>query len=121
VDGTKVKANASRHKAMSDGHMLKVEAEPKAQIAALLQRAKAAGEAEKNEPELDVPAEIARRQDRLSAIAQARARLEKRQRETELDKGRDPEDNRAGVATSASSECRKTRPRTTSPTRTAAR
>src|SRR3954465_11776367 len=67
VDGTKVKANASRHKAMSYGHMLKVEAELKAQIAALLQRAKAADEAEKNEPELDVPAEIARRQDRLNA------------------------------------------------------
>lgn len=96
VDGTKVKANASRHKAMSYGHMLKVEAELKAQIAALLQRAKAADEAEKNEPELDVPAEIARRQDRLNAIAQARARLEQRQRETELDKGRDPDDKPRG-------------------------
>ena len=96
VDGTKVKANASRHKAMSYGHMLKVEAELKAQIAALLQRAKAADEAEKNEPELDVPAEVARRQDRLNAIAQARARLEQRQRETELDKGRDPDDKPRG-------------------------
>ena len=96
VDGTKVKANASRHKAMSYGHMVKVEAELKAQIALLLQRAKAADEAEKNEPELDVPAEIARRQDRLNAIAQARARLEKRQRETELDKGRDPDDKPRG-------------------------
>ena len=36
VDGTQVKANASRHKAMSYGHMLKAEAELKAQIAALL-------------------------------------------------------------------------------------
>jgi transposase len=96
VDGTKVKANASRHKAMSYGHMLKVEAELKVQIAALLQRAKAADEAEKNEPELDIPTEIARRQDRLDAIAQARARLEQRQRETELDKGRDPDDKPRG-------------------------
>lgn len=96
VDGTKVKANASRHKAMSYGHMLKVEAELKSQIAALLQRAKAADEAEKNEPEIDIPAEIARRQDRLNAIAQARARLEQRQRETELDKGRDPDDKPRG-------------------------
>ena len=96
VDGTKVKANASRHKAMSYGHMLKAEAELKAQIAALLQRAKAADEAEKNEPEIDIPAEIARRQDRLNAIAQARARLEQRQRETELDKGRDPDDKPRG-------------------------
>lgn len=96
VDGTKVKANASRHKAMSYGHMLKAEAELKAQIAALLQRAKAADEAEKNEPEVDIPAEIARRQDRLNAIAQARARLEQRQRETELGKGRDPDDKPRG-------------------------
>lgn len=96
VDGTKVKANASRHKAMSYGHMLKVEAELKAQIAALLRRAKAADEAEKNEPDVDIPAEIARRQDRLNAIAQARARLEQRQRETELDKGRDPDDKPRG-------------------------
>ena len=96
VDGTKVKANASRHKAMSYGHMLKAGAELKAQIVALLQRAKAADEAEKNEPDVDIPAEIARRQDRLSAIAQARARLEQRQRETELDKGRDPDDKPRG-------------------------
>ena len=96
VDGTKVKANASRHKAMSYGHMLKVEAELKAQIAALLSRAKSADEAEKNEPELDIPAEITRRQDRLDAIAQARARLEQRQRETEIERGRDPDDKPRG-------------------------
>lgn len=92
VDGTKVKANASRHKAMSYGHMLKAEVELKAQIAALLQRAQAADRAEKNEPELDVPAEIARRQDRLQAIREARARLEQRQREAESERGRDPDD-----------------------------
>jgi len=96
VDGTKVKANASRHKAMSYGHMLKAEAELKAQIAALLNRAKSADEAEKNEPELDIPAEIARRQDRLDAIAQARARLEQRQREAEIERGRDPDDKPRG-------------------------
>lgn len=92
VDGTKVKANASRHKAMSYGHMVKAEAELKAQIAALMQRAQAADQVEKNEPELDVPAEIARRHDRLQAIQQARARLEQRQREAELERGRDPDD-----------------------------
>jgi hypothetical protein len=40
VDGTKVKADASRHQAMSDGHMRKAEAELKAQIAALLDKGK---------------------------------------------------------------------------------
>ena len=93
VDGTKVKANASRHKAMSYGHMLKAEAALKAQIAALLDKARAADEAEKNEPELDIPAEIARRQDRLDAIAAARARLEQRQRDADLERGRSHDDD----------------------------
>ena len=92
VDGTKVKANASRHKAMSYSHMLKAEAELKAQIAALLDKARTADESEKNEPELDIPAEIARRQDRLDAIAAARARLEQRQRDADLERGRSDDD-----------------------------
>jgi transposase len=92
VDGTKLKANASRHKAMSYGHMLKAEAELKAQIEALLKRAQQADEAEKNEPELDIPAEIARREQRLAAIQEARRRLEQRQREAELERGRDPDE-----------------------------
>lgn len=94
VDGTKVKANASRHKAMSYGHMVKAEAELKRQIEALLNWAKAADEAEKNEPELDVPAEIARREARLAAIAEARARLEQRQREADQARGRSDDDDR---------------------------
>ena len=93
VDGTKVKANASRHKAMSYGYMLKAEVELKAQIEALLDKARAADEAEKNEPELDIPAEIARRQDRLDAIAAARARLEQRQREADRARGRREDDD----------------------------
>jgi hypothetical protein len=93
VDGTKVKANASRHKAMSYGHMLKAEAELKAQIEALLNRARAADAAEKNEPRLDIPAEIARRETRLDAIAEARTRLEQRQREADLARGRSDDDD----------------------------
>lgn len=93
VDGTKVKANASRHKAMSYAHMLKVEADLKAQIEALLHKARATDEAEKNEPELDIPAEIARRQDRLDAIAAARTRLEQRQRDADLQRGRSDDDD----------------------------
>jgi transposase len=94
VDGTKIKANASRHKAMSYERMLKAEAELKAQIKALLDRAKAADEAEKNEPELDLPAELARRQDRLQEIAAAKARLESRQRDADIQRGRDQDDDR---------------------------
>jgi len=78
---------------MSYGHMLKAEAELKAQIEALLNKARAADEAEKDEPELDIPADIARRQDRLDAIAAARTRLEQRQREANFERGRNDDDD----------------------------
>jgi hypothetical protein len=65
----------------------------KVQIEALLNKARAADEAEKNEPELDIPAEIARRQDRLDAIAAARVRLEQRQRDADLERGRSDDDD----------------------------
>jgi len=83
IDGTKVKANASRHKAMSYERMQQSEAELKSQIDALLQRAKRSDEAEADEPELDIPAEIERREKRLEAIAAARQRLEQRPRDGE--------------------------------------
>ena len=94
VDGTKIKANASRHKAMSYARMQTAEVELKAQIQALVQRAAIADEVEKNEPELEIPAEIARRQERLTAIAAAKARLEARQRQLDAQRGRTPDDER---------------------------
>jgi transposase len=96
VDGTKIKANASRHKAMSYARMQKTEAELKAQIDALLARAIAVDETEKNEPELDVPAEIARRENRLAVIRAAKERLEQRQREADAARGRTPDDEGRG-------------------------
>jgi transposase len=94
VDGTKIKANASRHKAMSYGRMQTTEAELKAQIAALLQKAANTDEAEKNEPDLDIPAELERRQARLAAIETAKARLEERQRQSDTQRGRSADDER---------------------------
>lgn len=94
VDGTKIKANASRHKAMSYGRMQTTEIELKAQIAALVQKAKNTDEAEKNEPELDIPAEIERRQARLVAIEAAKTRLEERQRQADTQRARTPDDER---------------------------
>ncbi|WP_017878968.1 IS1182 family transposase [Janthinobacterium sp. CG3] len=93
VDGTKIKANASRHKAMSYDRMQKAERELKDQIDALLARARAADAAEKNEPELDIPAEIARREDRLAVIRAARARLEDRQRQADIARGRSDDED----------------------------
>ena len=95
IDGTKLKANASRHKAMSYERMKQAEAELKAQIDALLARAKVTDEAEVNERELDLPAEIERREARLAAIREARERLEQRQREADLERGRNDDDDRS--------------------------
>ena len=81
IDGTKMKANASKHKAMSHERMLKDEARLKAEIASLLARAQRADAEEDaqhgvgREPE-DVPAELRRREDRLAKIRAARAALE---------------------------------------------
>jgi len=88
IDGTKIKANASRHKAMSYERMQQAEVELKAQIDALLERAKTTDAAEAEEPELDIPAEIERREVRLKAIVEARERLEQRQREADIERGR---------------------------------
>ena len=94
VDGTKLKANASRHKAMSYERMVKAEAELKGQIDGLLNRAKAIDDLEKNEPELDIPSEIKRREDRLAAITAAKLRLEHRQQEADAARGRSHDDER---------------------------
>ena len=74
--------------------MKQAEVELKAQIDALLARAKATDEAEASEPELDLPAEIERREARLAAIREARERLEQRQREADLERGRSEDDDR---------------------------
>lgn len=94
VDGTKIKSNASRHKAMSYGRMQTAEAELKSQISVLVQKAANTDEAEKNEPDLDIPAELERRQVRLAAIAVAKARLEERKRQSDTQRGRSPDDER---------------------------
>ena len=94
IDGTKIKANASRHKAMSHERMKQAEAELKAKIDALLARAKATDEAQAHEPELELPAEIERREARVAAIREARERLEQRQREADLQRGRSDDDDR---------------------------
>ena len=94
IDGTKVKANASRHKAMSYKRMTEKEQQLCDQIEELLEKAKATDEAELEEPELDIPAEIQRREKRLSTIRAAKERLEQRQRELDEAKGRSEGDSR---------------------------
>jgi hypothetical protein len=79
---------------MSYDRMVKAEGELKAQIQGLLNRARAADDLEKNEPDLDIPGEIKRREDRLKAITEAKLRLEQRQREADAARGRSADDER---------------------------
>src|SRR3954452_19901635 len=85
LDGTKIKANASRHKAMSYDRMKAEEERLKQEIARLLSDARAADEAEDIEHGPDrqgdeLPDELARRQSRLAKIQGARKLLEERAR-----------------------------------------
>ena len=80
VDGTKVRANASKRKAMSYGRMVKEERRLQAEIRALLKTAEAVDEAEDARYGEDargdeLPEELKRREDRLAAIRAAKARL----------------------------------------------
>ena len=101
VDGSKVKASASKHKAMSYGRMRDEERRLREQIAALTTQAEATDAAEDAEHGPDVrgdelPAELQRREERLATIAAAKARLEARQAEEDRQKGRTPDDGRKG-------------------------
>ena len=104
VDGSKVKANASKHKAMSYGRMRQEEQRLRTEIAGLLSQANAVDVAEDAEHGPDVrgdelPAEVHRREDRLAKIAAAKARLEARQADEDRQKGRTPNDGRKGRGT----------------------
>ena len=80
LDGTKIHANASRHSALSYGHAEKIEAQLKAEVQEILKLAEAADQ--RSVPEgVDLPAEIRRREERLAAIAAAKAKIEARAKE----------------------------------------
>src|SRR5271166_65871 len=81
LDGTKIKANASKHKAMSYERMKKREAELKAEIARMLAAAEAADSAEdetfgKDKRGDELPDWVGDKQKRLAKIQQAMAALE---------------------------------------------
>ena len=86
IDGTKIKANASKHKAMSYKHMNETEARLKDEIDALLQRAEETDSAEDaqygNDKQGDeLPDELSRRESRLQKIREAKQALEEEARE----------------------------------------
>ncbi len=106
LDGTKIKANASRHKAMSYGRMKEEEKRLRKEIRELMSQADATDAAEdreygKNRRGDELPEELARRESRLQKIREARKALEeqakaaaeeerKRQEEEEKKRGGKP-------------------------------
>lgn len=80
LDGTKIHANASRHSALSHEHAGKIEAQLKAEVADLLAKAEAADRADVADG-MSIPDELARREDRLAKLAEARAKIEARAKE----------------------------------------
>jgi len=100
LDGTKVKANASKHKAMSHERMLRAEKQLAQEINALMRKAEILDAQEdrrygKDNRGSDLPDELRRRQDRLERIRQARKEMEAetaaaaaRQRQEEADEAR---------------------------------
>jgi transposase len=80
LDGTKIHANASRHSALSYEHAGKIEAQLQAEVSELMARAEAADAAEEADG-MSIPDELARREDRLAKLAEARAKIEARAKE----------------------------------------
>ncbi len=94
VDGSRIRANASKRKAMSYERMQQEEKRLGKEIRALTNRASKRDAAEDVEfgPDFrgdQLPAELQRREDRLAKIKEAKRRLEARKREETVEQGRD--------------------------------
>jgi transposase len=80
LDGTKIHANASKHSALSYEHVGRIEAQLKAEVAELLAKAEAADQSAVPDG-LSIPDELARREERLQKLGEARAKIEARAKE----------------------------------------
>ena len=80
LDGTKIHANASRHSALSHGHIVKLQTQIELEVQELLALAEQADSA--NIPDgMNLPEELKLRQDRLDAMAIAKAKIAQRAQE----------------------------------------
>jgi transposase len=80
LDGTKIKANASKHKALSWEYANRLEEQLKGEVAELMRLAEQAD----NQPlpeQMDIPLELQRREQRLEVIAAAKAEIAARAQE----------------------------------------
>jgi len=94
LDGTKIKANASKHKALSYGHIEKLEAQLREEVQALLKKA-ADVDQEDLADGMDLPAEVVRREERLTALAEAKAQIAERVNERDEQARKDYEEKLA--------------------------
>src|ERR1700674_5185624 len=92
LDGTKVKGNASKHKAMSYGRMIEKQQQLKGEVKQLLEQAEAADEAEDREygdkRGDELPEELRQRETRLARIKEAKKVLEQRARDKAAAEGK---------------------------------
>lgn len=99
VDGTKVRANASKHKAMSYGRMSGEAQRLSEEIESMCDQAQSTDDSEDARLGVErrgdeLPEELQHRQGRLAKIQAAKARLEAEQREADERRGRHPDDAR---------------------------
>ncbi len=99
IDGTKVRANASKHKAMSYKRMQAEEQRLEQEIAELCEQARSTDAEEDRLYGADhrgdeLPEELHHRQARLTKIRDAKARLEQMQRDADKARGRHADDDR---------------------------
>jgi transposase len=97
LDGTKMKANASKHKAMSYDRMQEQQRAIRAQVKQLLAQAEAADAEEdarygKDQRGDELPEELQRRETRLKRIREAKQALEQRAREQAEAEGKSGEE-----------------------------
>jgi transposase len=95
LDGSKVKANASKHKAMSYGRMQETEKRLREEVRKLMSQAEAADAEEdthygRERRGDELPEELERRETRIQRIQEARRVLEERAREQAESAGKKP-------------------------------
>jgi len=96
VDGSKIKANASKHKAMSYDRRQEAEKQREGEIEQILAEAERLDNAEgvrfgKGRRGDELPQELQRREDRLKKIREAKQRLEERARNEAAERAADAE------------------------------
>lgn len=83
LDGTKVKANASKHSALSWGHLEKIEEQLRQEVEELMRMAEEADGADEA-GQVDIPAELARREERLKRLEEAKRKIAERAAERQV-------------------------------------